>query len=41
MMIKRYIIRLVEKWGYLVLTPPAKKSVYFNQDGEKYGVFKR
>lgn len=44
-MMKRWIIGLVIRWverrGYMVLTPTAKKSVYFNQEGERFGVFKR
>lgn len=40
-MIKRFVIRLVERWGYLVLTPTAKKSVFFDRQGTRYGVFKR
>ena len=37
----KWMIKFLQKRGYLVLTISAKKSVYFDQSGQKYAVFKR
>lgn len=38
---KKLIIKLVKRWGFLVLEPTEFKTVFLDDNGQKWTVFKK